>query len=213
MTDIKERCESLRAELSAFAVHDADPGLVPTLEEHLSDCAACRARLDADRETLAALAAFDCASEPTASVSRGRWLRSGWTRGVAAAVIVFSLLSAFGARVEAGEGRLALAFGRSDAGLTRAAQRPAGIDREALRQDLSILATRLDAVLAERDDRTERRMSALLHSLEERLLDDRRVTAEALRLQSALAQRRFEVVEECLLELATLTASVYPKEK
>ena len=110
-------CESTRLELPLLLGDELDPATKRRVEAHLTTCAACRDELEGHRRTLGHLKAWTVESPagemhklPTLRRRPAAWYRPAMV-GVAAALLAFVVLGAFGAEANWADGRLTLTLG------------------------------------------------------------------------------------------------------
>lgn len=221
MTETHPDCAEVRAELVTLLYADAEPAAADRLRRHLAGCDACRAELAALEGTRSALDLWTPASplgEPADIVRALRPPRSARPvlLAVAAGLLAFLALGAFGARVEVAEGRMTVSLAlpwvppapASRGGLDGAEweQRMRSIARQEADARSAVLTDSQTERLADWSRREEQQRLQLVRSIDDVRLRDRRALQGALFDLRQGAQQETRITREALLELASLVA-------
>lgn len=169
-------CERIRDAMAAYVYDEATDGERVAVEAHVATCAACRARLDDDRETLRRLDGWTMPTIDAPTLAPRRQAPNRWRAplvGATAAAAAFAALAWIGTHAEWRDGRFSITFGRGSAAPAIAEEiRGAGLRPlvEVVTQQVDgrmrSLARAFDAVLLEEEERREERLLALVATLE-----------------------------------------------
>lgn len=209
-------CEAVRDEMPGLLYDDIDPGARSVVEEHLAQCAACRAELEADRATLRCLDEWSVESPPAAGISSfsiQTSRRLGWLRpvlvGAVAAAVAFAALGAIGADARYGDGALILTIGRamaeSDDGrpFSNGLNAARAVTREELDERLSRIAEALAIDLEDLGRRQERRRVVLAQVVDVELDRDWRRQARLVEILVARYESESQWTRDAFDEMWT----------